>query len=59
MVRWDILDKSYSFNKVNDKRIEITIHSVDDKKLLYKHETSKLNGKFSQTVEHSIDLLLI
>jgi hypothetical protein len=53
MVRFSILDKNLSFTENSDKRIEITVKSIDNKKQIYKHESGKMKGKFSFTIENS------
>jgi hypothetical protein len=53
MVRYNILDKNISFTSNKTKRLEVYLYSTEDKKIVYKHETAKLNGKFSYTIEKS------
>jgi hypothetical protein len=53
MIRFKVVDKNLSFLSTNDKRFEITLYSMEDKKTIFKHETGKLNGKFSHHIEKS------
>ena len=53
MVRYSILDKDLSFLNQNDKRVEITLTNILEKKIVHKHESSKLSGKFSYSIEKS------
>ncbi len=59
MVRYNILDKGLTFNTQNDKRFEISLYSIEDKKVVYKIESGKLTGKFSQTIEKCIFFIVI
>lgn len=51
MVRYEILDKGFTFTTTNDKRLEVALYRLEDKKVLYKLESGKLSGKFSHTIE--------
>jgi len=53
MVRYDILDKGSSFTNSETNRVEISLLFVDEKKNIYKHQSNKLSGKFSLTIEKS------
>ena len=54
MVRYNILDKGLTLNPKIEKRFEISLYSIEDKKVVYKIESGKLTGKFSQTIEKCI-----
>jgi hypothetical protein len=51
MVRYNILDKGFTFNRESDSRLEITLYNIEEKKIIYKHQSGKLTGKFSHTIE--------
>ena len=51
MVRYKVLDKSLAFSEKNDKRIEISLYNIEEKKVVFKHESDKILGKFSYSIE--------
>jgi hypothetical protein len=55
MIRYEILDKNLMLNNPNaENRVEIRIHSTDDKNHFRDFRSNKLKGKFAYTIEKSI-----
>ena len=53
MVRYKILDRKIELVTPNEKRIEVTLYNSEDNQVVYRHETGKVEGKFSLTIEKS------
>jgi hypothetical protein len=53
MVRFMILNKDLSLTSVSDKRLEIEVSLEGEDAVIYKHESGKMNGKFSLSIEKS------
>lgn len=53
MIRFNILNKNFQQINNNDQRIQITIFSEKEKQITYTHNSNKISGKFSHTIEKS------
>ena len=55
ILRYSILNEEYKNETlpVNNNRFEVSIYSKEDKKIVNVFHSSKLNGKFSQTIDGS------
>ena len=53
MVRFKIMNRDITLSGEDDKRLEITLVSEIDDKVIHKYNSGKMNGKFSTHIEMS------